>query len=172
MDRERLHRYAETLRSSRPDLAMAVNEIESRICSVLDAIGDLPSVPVHGDLKPLHFLFEDERVVLLDLDKFAAGDPMLDVTKVLVPLRRERESCLPGTSLARIFADEYFAHVPVAWERWLAPRYAWAILRAASSAETGPGKGPDGARTRASQKREQGVDTLVEEARAMLASHV
>jgi aminoglycoside phosphotransferase (APT) family kinase protein len=127
-------------------------------------------VPVHGDLKPLHFLFEDERVVLLDLDKFAGGDPMLDVTKVLVPLRRERESCLPGTSLASVFAEEYFAHVPEAWERWLAPHYAWAVLRAASSVETAPGNELDGARTRTREKREQSVDMLLEEARAMLAA--
>jgi Phosphotransferase enzyme family len=170
LDRGRLRRCVETLRNSRPDLATELAEIEARICSALDIVGELPPVPVHGDLKPLHFLVEVDRVVLLDLDKFAAGDPMLDVTKVLVPLHRERDSCLPGSSLARVFAEEYFAQVPAEWEQRLAPHYAWAILRAASSAETGPRKTSDGARPRASEKRERGVEILVEEARAMLAN--
>ena len=106
-------------------------------------------MPIHGDLKPLHFLVEVDRVVLLDLDKFAAGDPMLDVTKVLVPLHRERDSGLPGSSLARVFAEEYFAHVPAEWEQRLAPHYAWAILGSGVLGRNGTEEESDGARPRA-----------------------
>src|SRR5215212_6368118 len=77
-DPGRVRRSAESLRNSRPDLTAAVAEIEKGICGGLDAVNALPSVPVPGDLKPPHILVEEERVVLLDLDKFAAGDPMLD----------------------------------------------------------------------------------------------
>lgn len=168
-DPERLRRFAESLRISRPDLASAVAEIETEIIARLDAMGRLPSVPVHGDLKPIHFLVEDDRVVLLDFDKFAVGEPMLDVTSMLMLFRRERTL---GPSLARVFAEEYFAHAPAAWEQRLAPHYAWAILVEASAHAVGLGKNPARANTRRSEKREQTISRLVEEARAVLAGRV
>ena len=165
-DPERLHRFAESLRTSRPDLASAVDEIERLILAELDAIGNLPSVPVHGDLKPLHFLVGDDRVVLLDFDKFAAGEPMLDVTSMMMLFRRERTI---GASLAGVFAEEYFAHAPAGWEQRLTPHYAWAILAEAAAHATGLGKNPARANTSRSEKRNHRVDLLVEEARAVLA---
>jgi hypothetical protein len=167
-DPGRVRRSAETLRNSRPDLATALSEIEARIYAGLDATRELPTWPVHGDLKPPHILLEEERVVLLDLDKFAAGEPMLDVTSMLMPLRRERKTRLAGTSLADVFAEEYFAHVPPAWKERLAPHYAWGILREAAVIATAPGKTLDGEKTSRPEKRERRVETLVEEARAML----
>ena len=130
----------------------------AQIHAGLDAIGELPAVPIHGDLKPAHLLFEEERVVLLDLDKFAAGEPMLDVTSMLMPLRRERKTRLAGTSLARVFAEEYFAHVPAAWEQRLAPHYAWAILSEATAFAVSPGKGQAGAKNSRPERREQRVE--------------
>ena len=167
-DPGRVRRSAQTLRVSRPDLATALAEIEARIYIALEATRELPTAPVHGDLKPPHILVEEERVVLLDLDKFAAGEPMLDVTSMLMPLRRERKTRLAGTSLADVFAEEYFAHVPPAWKERLAPHYAWAILREAAVFATAPGKSLDGEKTSRPEKREHRVETLVEEARAML----
>jgi hypothetical protein len=113
-------------------------------------------------------LLDKERVVLLDLDKFAAGDPMLDVTSMLVPLRRDRKTRLAGTSLARVFAEEYFAHVPAAWERRLNPHYAWAILKEAASFATGPVEEQSGVKSGRRERRENHVDFLVEEARILL----
>ncbi len=168
-DPGRLRRSAETLRNARPDLAIAVAEIEAQILAGLEAIGNLPAVPVHGDLKPTHLLFDEERVVLLDLDKFAAGEPMLDVTNILVPLRRERKTQLAGISLARVFAEEYFTHVPAEWEQRFTPHYAWAILAEASAFAVSPGKSRDGAETGRAERREHDVDLLVEEARTILA---
>jgi hypothetical protein len=165
-DPERLHRFAETLRICRPDLAAAVAEIETQIVAGLHAIGNLPSVPVHGDLKPLHFLVEDNRVVLLDFDKFAAGEPMLDVTSMLMLFRRERTM---GASLASVFAEEYFAHAPAAWEQRFAPHYAWAILVEASAHAVGLGKSRAATNSSRPEKRNHRVDNLVEEARAVLA---
>jgi aminoglycoside phosphotransferase (APT) family kinase protein len=145
-----------------------VAEIEAQVLAEFEAIGEQPSVPIHGDLKPFHLLFEEERVVLLDLDKFAASEPMLDVTNMLASLRRERKNHLAGISLARVFAEEYFAHVPAAWEQRLAPHYAWAILGEASSLAMNLGKRLTAAKTSYGEKPEDKVDTLVEEARAML----
>jgi len=167
-DPGRVRRSAESLRNSRPDLTAAVAEIEKRICGGLDAVNALPSVPVHGDLKPPHILVEEDRVVLLDLDKFAAGDPMLDVTSMLMPLRRERKTRLAGTSLADVFAEEYFGHMPANWEQRLPPLYAWALLREASVFAASHGKSRDGDKISHPERREHRVEVLVDEARAML----
>jgi streptomycin 6-kinase len=167
-DPGRVRRSAEALRDTRPDLASAVAEIEAQILARLDAIGELRSVPIHGDLKLPHVLFEDERVVLLDLDKFAAGEPMLDVTNLLVPLRRERKTPVDRIPLARVFAEEYFAHVPAAWEQRLAPHYAWAILREATAFATDLGKSLAGPKATRPERPDNHVDMLVDEARAML----
>jgi hypothetical protein len=167
-DPGRVRRSVDSLRKSRPDLATALAEIEARIHAGLDATRELPTLPVHGDLKPPHILVEEERVVLLDLDKFAAGEPMLDVTSMLMPLRRERKTRLAGTSLADVFAEEYFAHVPPAWKGRLTPHYAWAILREAAVIATASGKSLDGGKTSRAGKLGRRVETLVEEARAML----
>ena len=125
-DPQRLHRTAEWLRASHPDLAAAVTAVESGILCGLAAIGELSSVPVHGDLKAAHMVLDADRVVLLDLDKFAAGDPMLDVTHLLFNFGRA------GKVETQAFAEEYFGHVPAAWKPRLAPYYAWALLTEAS----------------------------------------
>jgi aminoglycoside phosphotransferase (APT) family kinase protein len=106
MDPERLRRAAAQFRTARPELAPLVTAVEESILAGLAALGELPAVPVHGDLKPNHLLLDGERVVLLDLDKFAAGEPMLDVTNLLYHLRRG------GSWVTEAFVEEYFAHVP------------------------------------------------------------
>jgi hypothetical protein len=137
MDPERLRRAAAQLRTASPDLAPLVTAVEESILAGMAALGELPSVPVHGDLKPNHILPDGERVVLLDLDKFAAGEPMLDVTNLLFHLRRS------GSWVTEAFVEEYFAHVPAAWKPRLAPHYAWALFReAARVAQTGKHKRP------------------------------
>jgi hypothetical protein len=168
-DPGRLRRSTDVLRRARPDLAAAVTEVEEGILIGLDAIGELAPVPVHGDLKLAHLLLNERCVVLLDLDKFAAGEPMLDVTNMLVPLRRERKTRTAGTSLARVFAEEYFAHVPAAWEQRLIPHYAWAILKEASGFATGLAQVPAEARSSRRERRENHVDLLLDEARELLA---
>jgi hypothetical protein len=167
-DPVRLRRAADALRNSRPDLDTTVTEVEAEIHAGLDAVGQLSSVPSHGDLKPAHVLFQEESVVLLDIDKFAAGEPMLDVTSLLMPLRRERKTRLAGTALDRVFADEYFAHVPAAWAKRLAPHYAWAIFNEATAFAMNPEKGEAGAKPGRPVRREQRVERLLEEARSVL----
>jgi hypothetical protein len=166
----RLRRSAASLRRCRPDLAKPVAEIESSILAGLAAIGEPASVPVHGDLKPAHLLFDEDRVVMLDLDKFAAGEPMLDVISMLMPLRREGETRFGGRSLARVFAEEYFAHVPAAWEERLLPHYAWGLLREASTFAMSVREDQRAAKLGRHKRRENHVELLIAEAQAMLTN--
>jgi streptomycin 6-kinase len=165
-DPKRLRRFAEILGNSHPDLATTVADIEAQILADLDTVGAMPAVPIHGDLKPLHLLMDEERVVLLDLDKFAAGDPMLDVANMLVPLLRERNT---GAALARVFETEYFAHAPAPWRQRLAPLYAWALLADAATFAVGLRQSQAEVRARRPGNWDHLVNFLVDEARAVLA---
>jgi hypothetical protein len=150
MDPERLRRAAAQFRTARPDLAPLVTAVEESILAGLAALGELPAVPVHGDLKPNHMLLDGERVVLLDLDKFAAGEPMLDVTNLLFHLRRG------GSWVTEAFVEEYFAHVPAVWKPRLAPHYAWTLFTEA-------------ARVAQSAKHKRPLTALLRQARAVVA---
>ena len=161
-DSERLRRNAERLRAARPELAPLVTEVEDGIRAGLAAIAEFSSVPVHGDLKPSHVRLDGERVILLDLDKFAAGEPMVDVTNLLFHLRRR------GSSVTRAFIEEYFRHVPGTWEQRLVPYYAWDLLTEASSSSKS-GKEALGGLKSDRAKREKRLNSLLTEAQAVLA---
>jgi hypothetical protein len=110
----RLQRAADRLRSTVPSLIALTNEVETAVLAGLAALEDLPAVPVHGDFKPHHVLLSDDRVTLLDVDKFDTGEPMLDVTTMLRQIGQNRP-------LADLFAEEYFAGVAPAWQARLVP---------------------------------------------------
>ncbi len=170
MGPDRARRSAARLRAARPDLGEDVDAVEAGILAGLDAIGDLPAIPIHGDLKPVHVLLDGERVVLLDFDKSAAGEPMLDVTSLARSLRRRGQG--QSDDVAGAFVGAYLAHAPAAWERRLAPHYAAALLTEAAAigkSVRSLGKG-DASNRRAKQANQ--ADLLVEEARAVLAGRV
>ena len=50
--------------------------------------GATPSAFLHGDLGPIHLLWNAGRVVVLDFEKSARGDPALDLGYLLAQLRR------------------------------------------------------------------------------------
>jgi hypothetical protein len=116
---------------------------------------------------------------LLDLDKFAAGDPMLDVTHLLFNFGQG------GKVEMRAFADEYFGHVPAAWKPRLAPYYAWALLTEASTVDRGVegprdtsrsrragrngGKSPEEESGSRRARPEKSSASLLEEAHAVVA---
>ena len=140
-------------------------EVESIIEGVLAGLEEVPLGPTHRDLKPDHIFVDGERTIFIDLDSFAKADPVLDPAYLLArlaampalfPIAPER-----ARAVAREFAEEYFSHVPGAWQERLPFHYAGALLKAAQGffrrqVPDWPGR----------------IATLLEEARASLAGRV
>jgi thiamine kinase-like enzyme len=161
---ERVRRNAARLRRARPGLAEVVGSVEAGILAALRRAGDAPTAPVHGDLKPDHVLLDGDRVVMIDFDKFVAGDPMLDVVSLWRKLGSGQMG--NGIDLGNPFVEEYLAHVPASWEHRLAPNLAAALLADASKADR---RKRDVAPTTRDRGREV---ALLAEARRVLADSV
>jgi hypothetical protein len=108
-------------------------EIEEAVGTVVAGLEEVPSAPIHGDLKPAHIIVDGDTVALIDLDKFAMADPVLDVANLLFLLpSTSSHSRLPGGGIEQAFVEEYFAHVPEAWRTRLRLHYAGALLKKAA----------------------------------------
>jgi hypothetical protein len=134
VERDRLTgEKGEFLRWACPHLGPKVEEI---VGAVVAGLEEVPPAPTHGDLKPENILFDGNCFALLDLDRFAEADPVLDVANILtylaiMPLRFS----FPHDHVrrvARAFAEEYFAYVPEVWLVRLPLHYAGAVLRVAA----------------------------------------
>jgi hypothetical protein len=108
-------------------------EVESIIEGVLAGLEEVPLRPTHRDLKPDHIFVDGERTIFIDLDSLAKADPVLDPAYLLArlaampalfPIPPER-----ARSAAWEFAEEYFSHVPGAWQERLPFHYAGALLK-------------------------------------------
>jgi aminoglycoside phosphotransferase (APT) family kinase protein len=149
-----------------PAYAAAIDEVAAAVAA---GIAAAPLAPTHFDLKPGNILDDGQHVSLLDFDKLAFGDPMIDVANMVANLgtdqeggrRRSQRKTVPG----RVFLDEYFAHVPAAWRAFLPARYALATL---VEADTGRGARGRPART----DRDARIAAAVARAREILAGHV
>jgi Ser/Thr protein kinase RdoA (MazF antagonist) len=140
-------------------------EVESIMEGVLAGLQEVPLRPTHRDLKADHIFLDGDRTTFIDLDSFAKADPVLDPAHLLArlaampalfPIPRQR-----ARAAAREFAEEYFAHVPGAWQDRLPFHYAGTLLEVAHGyfrrqAPDWPGR----------------IAGLLEEARASLAGRV
>jgi hypothetical protein len=127
-----LQRAARVLRRGCPHLRL---EVDSIIEGVLAGLQEVPLRPTHRDLKADHIFLDGERTIFIDLDSFAKADPVLDPAHLLarlaampalLPIPRQR-----ARAAAREFAEEYFAHVPGAWQDRLPFHYAGTLLKTA-----------------------------------------
>jgi hypothetical protein len=157
-----LQRAARVLRRGCPHLRL---EVESIIEGVLAGLEEVPLRPTHRDLKADHIFLDGERTIFIDLDMFAKTDPVLDPARLLTrfaampalfPIPRQR-----ARAAAREFAEEYFAHVPGAWQERLPFHYAGTLLKTA-----------DGFFRRQAPDWPGRIAGLLEEARASLAGRV
>jgi hypothetical protein len=110
-------------------------EIKAIIAAVVIGLKEVPLAPIHRDLKTDHIFLSGERVMFIDLDSVALGDPVRDpahlwahiVGKVgLDGLAQERAQLA-----ADAFVEEYFARVPRPWRQRFALHRAGALIEAA-----------------------------------------
>ncbi|HET7092614.1 MAG TPA: hypothetical protein VFI22_04025 [Thermomicrobiales bacterium] len=172
MDRvapERLDVIVARLQAARPDLAAPAAAIVQAIGAGLSELEAPLPVPVHGDLKPAHVRFDRGRVVLLDLDKLSAGEPLRDVADLLIRFGRglsgKRHARL--ARLRRPFVDAYLAAAPEPWARRLPAHYAAALLREAAAASESA-RAAEGERPGRRAKRADYPGRLLEAAQAVL----
>src|SRR5919112_4754571 len=157
-----LERAARVLRRACPHLRL---EVESILEGVLAGLQEVPLRPTHRHLSPDHIFVDGERTIFIDLDMFANADPVLDPARLLtrlaampalLPIPRQR-----ARAVAREFAEEYFAHVPGAWQDRLPFHYAGTLLEVAH-----------GFFRRQAPEWPDKIATLLKEAKASLAGGV
>jgi thiamine kinase-like enzyme len=160
-DAARLSRVVAKLQSALPESAAQVQDIAEAIAADLP---NGPAVPTHGDLKPGHLLITEGSVGILDFDKLAVADPLIDVTNLVAAFGKARDSSRRRAekelALRHTFVEEYFAQVPAAWSARFPDRYAFALLMEAVTT----GRGLRGRAERASRAKQ--MTTLVEQAHA------
>jgi hypothetical protein len=157
-----LERTGSVLQRACPHLRL---EVESIIEGVLAGLQEVPLMPTHRHLSPDHIFLDGDRTIFIDLDMFAKADPVLDSARLLTrltmpaplfPIPRQR-----ARAAAREFAEEYFAHVPGAWQDRLPFHYAGTLLKTA-----------DGFFCRQVPDWPGRIAGLLEEAKASLAGRV
>lgn len=81
-----LERALAHARQARPDLTAEINEIEAACAVAAHALAPAPATLIHRDFYPDQLLVDGSRVVILDLDLAATGDPHLDAGNFLAHL--------------------------------------------------------------------------------------
>jgi aminoglycoside phosphotransferase (APT) family kinase protein len=138
---DQLADVAASLSRQEPVHATAIEELVSTIGQAMD---ESPQAPTHFDLKLGHILLDSDRdrVAILDFDKMAIGNPLVDVANLVATLGAEREGSQVRTErragLAEAFVDDYFANVPTSWRSLFPANFALAALIEAGT--TGRGK--------------------------------
>jgi hypothetical protein len=104
---QRSMRYGEDLVRRIPQLQADVETLLTTLTETHAALGDRPLRPIHGAPHPQQWLIAGERLGLVDFDRFALGDPELDVATFLGELDFEEELRVPVEQLAKAFLAGY-----------------------------------------------------------------
>ena len=111
-------------------------EVEALTAAVVDGLPDAAPGPMHRDLKADHVFLDGDRVVFIDLDSVALGDPVRDPAHLWAYLTGgvglDAVSAGRGQAAAAAFVEEYFAHVPAAWRARFSLHCAGALIEVAS----------------------------------------
>ena len=112
------------------------DDVAAVLTALKGDLGDVSPAPLHRDLKADHVFLDGERVIFIDLDSAALGDPVRDPAHLWSYLMGGVG--LDATPAARIraaadaFVEEYFAHVPAAWRARFPLHCAGALVEVAS----------------------------------------
>jgi len=111
-------------------------EVEALTAAVVDGLPDAAPGPMHRDLKADHVFLDGDRVVFIDLDSVALGDPVRDPAHLWAYLTGgvglDAVPAGGGQAAAAAFVEEYFAHVPAAWRARFSLHCAGALIEVAS----------------------------------------
>lgn len=115
--------------------------IEELVAAIGQAMEDAPVAPTHFDLKQGHILLNGGLATILDFDKMALGNPLVDVANLAATLSAEREGSQVRTErradLLEAFVDEYFAYAPEGWRAQFPANFALAALLEAGTTGRG-----------------------------------
>ncbi len=110
-------------------------EAKAITAAVVGGLKEVPPAPIHRDLKPDHIFLHGDRVIFIDLDSVALGDPVRDPAHLFAHVTaRVGMDSLPQEQAqlaASAFVEEYFAHAPEPWKEQFALHCAGALIEVA-----------------------------------------
>ena len=111
------------------------SEVRAITAAVVAGLKEVPPSPFHGDLKADHVFLSDGRVIFVDLDSIALGDPVRDAAHfcsyILGRVGLEAIPTEQARALATDFTAEYFSHVPRSWRQQFSLHSAGALVEVA-----------------------------------------
>ena len=117
-----------------PQVRDAARQVANEVVSGLE---EMPLAPIHRDLKTEHIFVSGERVIFIDLDSVALGDPVRDPAHLWAHIagRVGLQDLSPAEArtIGEAFAEEYFARVPASWRKQFALHCAGALIEVAGS---------------------------------------
>lgn len=126
---EQLSAVAAQLSQAHPGQAA---RIAALVAEITRSLRSTPLAPTHYDLKQGHLLIAGDQVTILDFDKLAMGDPLVDVANVAATLGAERDGTRQRAErrgkFVEAFVDAYFASVPPDWRAAFPAHLALATL--------------------------------------------
>jgi streptomycin 6-kinase len=111
------------------------DKVRAVVAAVVAQLEEGPAAPCHGDLKAEHVFIDDGRVIFIDLDAVALGEPARDpahfCSYVLGRVGTGSMSSEQAGRVATVFIEEYFQHVPASWRSQFRLHCAGALIEVA-----------------------------------------
>lgn len=130
-------------------VTIACPELTESVRRVGYALAEYPTGyeprPAQLDPKPDHFFFEDDRITFIDLDTFAAADPVFDAAFMYARTAALSETAGVAAAMAdaaaEAFREEYLSQAPAGSAARFAINHAYALLQLSLYAVRHQGEG-------------------------------